>query len=261
MREEVQQMSERVDDVDLLEVIYGRELDPRYLNDGEKAAARRLLIKFKVTLQEARRVMATVRNHATWRTVIVTAAKFEQHELTIRNLARAEHQARPYDQAKPTPSRVLRPEEMYRDRPMHPDMAAKRDELLAKIQAAEAKGFRGPALFREVLGYNFGPGKLGAAEAARQTMDLLPAPAEKTPTEESLPPVFELSAMVAELEITIAELPDPAKPPGILAHVPELIRWCRDNPEAGRAEFERKQLELRTLAAAGVIARPLAEVA
>jgi hypothetical protein len=243
-------MSERVDDVDLLEVIYGRDLDPRYLKPEEKAAARRLLVKFKLTLNEARSVMATVRNHATWRTVIVTAVKFEQHELTIRNLARSEHQYRPYDAPKPPPSRALRPEEMFLGI-KHPEMRAKRDALLAKILAAEAAGFRGPALFREVLGYNFGPGKAGSAQAAQRTMELKPPEAEAPPIEEPLPPVFDLQAERAELVATL----DAAGPAGLgamLAYVPKLIEWCDRNPEAGAEEYRRQSTQLRTLLAAGV---------
>jgi hypothetical protein len=95
-----------------------------------------------------------------------------------------------------------------------------------------------------------------AQHLAKQLAGSMPRPprAELPPSEDvQLPPVFDLFAERKRLSAQLEALPDTSESAGQAKYLSGLLAWCAQHPEAGREEYRRATVEIKTLSAAGVV--------
>lgn len=242
----------------ILDAIYGDETRRSYMPD-EVGAVKRMIHDRHLTPVRARHLMDFVRRTPRF-AYVKTAVALETHYLMVSGAAEANQDQiyRPYDAPRSPSREALRPEQMFVGI-VDPEMRKVRDDLAARIAAAEAQGIRGPALFRAIHGWDFkaetvaNETKLPREVVAGARADVRAERAAEQPVL-PMPEGFDLVRARLDLEARAQAI---ESAPGMEAEYLRLVRlisWCVDNPEAGETEFRRETIDSKVQANMGVAA-------
>lgn len=184
-----QALNRRVESVDLLSCIYNRAVVEDEVPEAEIGAAYRLVTMWVTTPSEAVQLIATADANPDIAGEINTAQQLERgiSRLRMAIKRKSENEAKfqkprpyqPYDDANKKRAAApqvlsLTADQMFLPQPWMSEagkaqLAKTRERWLRKIKTAESEGHKGPALFRAVLGHEFGK-PADAAERLKRAM-------------------------------------------------------------------------------------------